>query len=236
MKRTIKEQPARADKLKKGIQPRVKPKNNGSGVEILDIADLTPDDKNARAHTPRGLGMLVDAIHEVGAARSGVIDEKGNILAGNMSAEAMAQAGIRRVKVVDANGDEWVVVRRTGLNAKQKKRLALYDNRTSEMSDWSLDVLSEFKTDDLLQGMWTDKEEELLFSAFQVNGVDAPFLQSGDRLHFQQMTFTVHDEQVQKIKDALGKAKDAGGGVSALNENNSNGNALTWICEAFNRG
>src|SRR5262245_17756010 len=118
---------------------------SSDGVEILDIKDLLPDDRNARRHTPRNVGMIADALREVGTSRSGVSDDKRRLLAGNATAEALAQAGIRRVKVVESNGEEWVVVRRSGLSEKQKKQLALYDNRAAEFSDWDIDVLSEFK-------------------------------------------------------------------------------------------
>jgi hypothetical protein len=49
------------------------------------------------------------------------------------------------------------------------------------------------------------------------------------------MTFTLHDEQAEEIKAAISKAKSEGGGESAVNEN-SNGNALTFIATRFNRG
>lgn len=144
-----------------------KPKGNlGNGIEIMDIADFLSDDKNARKHTPRNVGMITDALREVGTGRSGVIDEKGKVLAGNATLEALAQAGIRRVKVVESNGEEWIVVRRTGLNAKQKRRLALYDNRTGELSEWDIGVLSNFRNDDLLASLWTLEEMELLFGDF----------------------------------------------------------------------
>jgi hypothetical protein len=63
--------------------------------------------------------------------------------------------------------------------------------------------------------------------------VDPPELAEGDREPFRQMTFTVHDSQFEAIEAALKKAKEAGGGKSDVNEN-SNGNALAAICEAFN--
>jgi hypothetical protein len=47
------------------------------------------------------------------------------------------------------------------------------------------------------------------------------------------MTFTVHDSQFEVIEAALKKAKANGGGESVVNEN-SNGNALAFVCEAFN--
>jgi DNA modification methylase len=134
------------------------PNSGNGGVEILDIGDLLPDDRNARKHTPRNVGMIVNALQEIGTGRSGVIDEKGKVLAGNATLEALAQAGIKRVKVVESNGEEWVVVRRRGLSEKDKRRLALYDNRTAELSGWDLDVLKDFQGEDLLAGLFTDKE------------------------------------------------------------------------------
>ena len=57
-------------------------------AEIEHIGELKPDPKNARRHNPRNVGMIVDSLRAVGAARSIVIDEKGNILAGNATIEA----------------------------------------------------------------------------------------------------------------------------------------------------
>lgn len=159
--------------MKKPTKTKGKQANGPSdGFEILDIADLLPDDKNARIHNPRNVGMIAEALQEVGTGRSGVIDEKGKVLAGNATLEALAQAGIRRVKVVESNGEEWVVVKRLGLTEKQKKRLALFDNRANETSDWNIDVLSEFKGEDLLGGLWTPEEMELLFADFKPGSVD----------------------------------------------------------------
>jgi len=53
-----------------------------------------------------------------------------------------------------------------------------------------------------------------------------------DRAPFQQMTFTVHDDQAEIIKEALTLAKHAGDFTDSPNEN-SNGNALAYICEVF---
>ncbi len=135
-------------------------KSNG---EIKHISDLLPDAHNARRHNPRNIGMITKAIREVGAARSGVIDEDGNILAGHGTAEAMAEAGIEKVRVVDAEGDEWVVVRRSGLTPEQKKKLALYDNRTAELAEWDADELKDIADAGVdLSGLWTDEEWEEL--------------------------------------------------------------------------
>lgn len=127
-------------------------------ADITHIGELIPDARNARKHTPRNIGLIVDALHEVGAARSIVIDDEGNILAGNGTVEAAAEAGIERVQVVDADGETLVAVRRTGLTKAQKKRLALFDNRTAETAEWEPEVLAELAQDgiklDDLWGQW----------------------------------------------------------------------------------
>lgn len=86
--------------------------------------------------------MIESSLRRVGAARSGVIDENGVILAGNGTYEALAAAGINRVKVVEADGNEWVVVKRTGLSEEQKRLLALADNRSAELAEWDPAVLA----------------------------------------------------------------------------------------------
>jgi hypothetical protein len=111
-------------------------------LTIQTIADLKPDPHNARKHNPRNLGMVINALHEVGAARSIVIDENGVILAGNGVVEAAADAGIERVQVVDADGETIIAVRRTGLTDKQKTRLALFDNRAAELAEWDAETIA----------------------------------------------------------------------------------------------
>lgn len=104
--------------------------------KIDSLADLKPDPRNARRHTPRNIGMIEASLRQVGAARSGVIDENGVILAGNGTYEALAAAGIEKVRVIETDGNEWVVVRRTGLSEQQKRTLAIADNRSAELAEW----------------------------------------------------------------------------------------------------
>lgn len=69
-------------------------------------------------------------------------------------------------------------------------------------------------------------------NAFDVDESDAPILPSGEKSPFQQMTFTLHNDQAEIVKGAIEMAKGIGPFDSSLNEN-SNGNALTRICEAY---
>jgi DNA modification methylase len=110
-------------------------------AEVSHIKDLVADPANRRRHNPRNIGMVVDALHKVGAARSIVIDEGNVILAGNGVTEAAAEAGITRVRVIDASGDELIAVRRSGLSEAQKRELAIYDNRAAELAEWNPEQL-----------------------------------------------------------------------------------------------
>jgi len=105
------------------------------------IADLVPDPANSRKHNPRNIGSIVNSLHNVGAARSIVIDEDNVILAGNGLVEAAGEAGIEKVMVVEADGNTVVAVRRTGLTPKQKAELGIIDNRSGEFAGWDAEQL-----------------------------------------------------------------------------------------------
>lgn len=123
------------------------------------IGELVADPDNRREHTPRSVGMIVDALQTVGAARSIVIDEDNVIRAGHGTVEAAAEVGITKLLVVDADGATLVAVRRSGLSAAQKRHLSLADNRATELSHWNTDGLQQ----DVLAGadlskFFTEKE------------------------------------------------------------------------------
>ncbi|NLS80113.1 MAG: hypothetical protein GXY76_22975 [Chloroflexi bacterium] len=128
--------------------------------EIISIHDLVPDERNARRHSERGLGLIADGMGKVGAARSIVIDEAGRILAGNATVQAAARAGISRILVVDADGRTLVAVRRRGLDESGKRALAYYDNRTGELSDWDPEQIASDAAQGLpaIHAIFTDAE------------------------------------------------------------------------------
>jgi len=142
---------------------------------VTTIADLRPDAHNRRRHTPRNVGMIVNALHEVGAARSIVIDEQGTILAGNATVEAAAEAGIERVEVVDADGETVIAVRRTGLTDEQKRRLALYDNRSAELAEWdTAQIAADLEAGLSFDGLFTAEELTDLMQDALRESVDVP--------------------------------------------------------------
>ena len=129
------------------------------------IKDLVPDPNNRRKHTPRNVGMIVDALHKVGTGRSIVIDETNTVLAGNATIEAAGEAGITDLKIVDAKGTEIVAVRRIGLSEAQKRDLAMYDNRTAELAEWDIDQLAKDAEEGLdLSGVFSEAELDTMMS------------------------------------------------------------------------
>src|SRR5439155_6984167 len=81
------------------------------------------------------------------------------ILAGNGVVEAAAEVGITRMRIVEADGEEVIAVRRTGLTPEQKRALAIYDNRTAELATWNVEQLLADQAAGLpLQPWWSPKE------------------------------------------------------------------------------
>lgn len=128
-----------------------------------------PDPANARRHDARNVALIRDALFEVGAARSIVVDEDGTILAGNATVQAAQAAGLTRVQVVDADGQTLVAVRRTGLTPQQKQRLALFDNRAAELAEWDAERLAAFLAEDAaaLEGLFDREEVETLLAGLR---------------------------------------------------------------------
>jgi hypothetical protein len=133
------------------------------------LRDLLPDPNNRRSHNPRNVGVIVDALHRVGAARSIVIDEHNVVWAGNATVEAAAEAGIVRVRIIEASGHEIIAVRRRGLTDEQKRHLAIADNRATDLSEFDGSQLRADVDAGLdLSAFWTDTELADLL------GADAP--------------------------------------------------------------
>ena len=110
---------------------------------MTSIKDLKSDHKNARRRTDRSASLIAESLKRYGAARSIVIDEDGRILAGNGTVEGAKKAGIDKLRIIEAEGDELIAVRRAGLSEDQKVGLALADNRSSDLSEWDHDMLRQ---------------------------------------------------------------------------------------------
>lgn len=130
---------------------------------MASISDLKSDHKNARRRTDRSSDLIKESLQRYGAARSIVIDEENRILAGNGTIDGAKAAGIRRVRIIESEGDEVIAVRRSGLSEEEKVGLALADNRTSDLSDWDQEMLRRLSEEhDISPWFEQDDLDELL--------------------------------------------------------------------------
>ncbi len=125
------------------------------------------DKRNYRKHNDENKRVIKKSLEELGAGRSIVIDNEGEIIAGNGVYEQAQKLGIK-TKIVETDGSELVVVKRTDLATgdDKRKRLALADNAASDTSEWVDELLREDWTPEVLAD-WgvelsdTDMPEEL---------------------------------------------------------------------------
>lgn len=137
-------------------------------MAVESIGELKHDRSNPRKHNPRNLQVIVDSLHDVGFARSIVIDENNEILAGNGVTEAAAIAGIEKVVEVEADGNTIIAVRRRGLTDEQKQRLKYFDNRSGELAEWDAEqLLADLNAGVDLSALFRDDELDALLADLQ---------------------------------------------------------------------
>ena len=139
--------------------------------KIEKLEDLKTNPKNHNKGTERGVYAIEQSIRKLGVGRSGVVDAEGRIIAGNHTAEAIAQLGIP-IKVIETDGNEWVVVQRTDLNLARDKKaveLSYADNRTAQLNlELELDQLAEDLAKDIdLSYLYTDDEINSILSGMK---------------------------------------------------------------------
>lgn len=108
----------------------------------MQVKDLKQDRRNYRKHNERNLDLIKKSINEVGLGRSIVIDSENEIVCGNGLVSQLDKN--TPVKVIETDGSELVVVKRTDLNTddEKRKKLAVMDNSTSDSSEFDLELLS----------------------------------------------------------------------------------------------
>ena len=139
---------------------------------MASINDLKSDHKNARRRTDRSSDLIKESLQRYGAARSIVIDEENRILAGNGTIDGAKAAGIRRVRIIESEGDEVIAVRRTGVSEEQKVGLALADNRTADLSEWDLEMLHRLSEEHELDPWFNQDDLDELLNVVEVDPVE----------------------------------------------------------------
>jgi ParB family chromosome partitioning protein len=196
-------------------------------IETLSTASLIPYARNAKKHDASQVAKLAGSIREFGFNNPVLVDNDNGIIAGHGRVLAAQSLGLETVPCI----------RLGHLTDTQRRAYILADNRLAEIGGgWDEEML-KLELADLAASDLDVAELGFLDSdagVFDVSETNLPELESGDRQPFQQKTFTLHDEQAEEIDAAISKAKEMGHAQSAVNEN-SNGNALAFICQSFNR-
>lgn len=109
--------------------------------QTATVADLKQDAGNYRKHSEDNKKKIKKSIDEAGLGRSVVVDADGVLVAGNGVASVLPDD--TPVRVIETDGTELVVVKRTDLHTDDERRklLALADNATSDNVEWDMEAI-----------------------------------------------------------------------------------------------
>jgi len=148
-------------------------------------------------------------------------DGKFVALGGNMRLKAVKELGIEEVEITLA--DEWT--------EEQKNQFIIKDN--VGYGDWDWEILANEWDSELLSDWGLDVPSEW---GVNPDELDTDFsLPDGDKAPFQQMTFTMADEQANQLKQRLEEIKQTEEYkyCETFGNENSNGNALYTLITRF---
>ncbi len=193
------------------------PAKTKADADISHISQLRPDPRNPRRRTARSADRIAHSLQTLGLGRSIVIDEEGQIIAGNGVVEAAGQVGIEKVRVIEADGSEIIAVRRTNLTPEQKVQLSIADNRTGELSEWDDDVLAALKDEGFDTTDWFRPDElESLLAKGDEDGIEEydeepDYGDPDDPTRGQPLAIVLEPEELRRwrqAKDELGYSRD----------------------------
>jgi hypothetical protein len=188
-------------------------------MERVDIRQIRQNPDNPRVIKDNKFQKLVKSITELPQMlelRPIVVNRDMIVLGGNMRLKACEAAGLTEVPVIFAEN----------LTPEQEREFIIKDN--SSFGEWDWDLLANEWDVDQLQEWGMD------IGGFDLSPdeFDESFeLPDGDKSPFQQMTFTMADEQQTIIKNAIDDIKktEEYKYVETFGNENSNGNALYLI-------
>ena len=196
-------------------------------IEYLSTEKLIPYINNAKIHSDEQVKNIAASIKEFGFLNPIIIDKDNGIIAGHGRVMAAQKLGLKEVPVLQISH----------LSDTQKRAYIIADNRLALDAGWDEEMLRvEFAE-------LADNGFNLELTGFELEEISAvdfdeseevgmPELASGDKEPFQQKTFTLHDEQVTIVENAITLARTNPIADTGLNEN-SNGNALALICSQW---
>jgi hypothetical protein len=189
-------------------------------IEKRKLADLKPHPKNPRQFTDKGMKDLENSINSIGFMQPININQDGTILSGHARTMKLKQLG-------DTEVDVYVPDRM--LTPKQEEEVLVRANaNTAGQWDWDL-LANNFELEEINE--WGLEVPDMNIE------VDMPELANGDKEPFQQITFTLADEQANFIQEKLSEIKksEAFKYIETLGNQNSNGNALYTIIQEWDR-
>jgi hypothetical protein len=187
-------------------------------MEVVKISEVKLNPNNPRIIKDDKFKKLVQSIKdfpEMLNIRPIVVNQDMIILGGNMRYKACKEAGLKEIPIIIAD-----------LTEDQQREFLIKDNTSGGEWDW-----------EVLANEWDNEELEawgLDLVGFDANAEDfgEDFqLKDGDKAPFQQMTFTLADEQAEQIKNAIAdiKTTEEYKYAETMGNENSNGNALYLI-------
>lgn len=191
-------------------------------MKAVKLSEVKSNPNNPRVIKDQKFKKLVKSIKDfpkMMELRPMVINKDNIVLGGNMRLKALKDLGYKEIP------GEWIK-RAEDLTEDEQRQFIIKDNIGFGEHDW-----------EMLQAEWDLSELEewgLDIVGFDVDadefGEDFS-LPDGDKEPFQQMTFTLADEQAEQIKNAISniKSTEEYKYVETMGNENSNGNALYLI-------
>lgn len=194
-------------------------------IKYKNINELIPYINNTRTHSPEQVQQIASSIKEFGFTNPVLIDNDGGIIAGHGRV-----MGAKLLKI-----DEVPCIILSGLSEAQKKAYIIADNKIALNAGWDEDLLQlELIALDELGFDYSELGFDFDLDIEQLDDEEfEPNIKTGDREPIRNMTFTISDEQHELIEEVLKLAKDYPLHDPAGINENSNGNALYYICEFF---
>jgi hypothetical protein len=187
-------------------------------IQNVPINTVKANPNNPRIIKDDKFAKLVKSINEFPQMlnlRPIVVNDDMVVLGGNMRLKACKEAGLKEIPIIKASE----------LTEQQQKEFIVKDNVGYGEWDWS-DLANNWDSEQL-------EEWGLDIPGFSdVDDLGENFsLPDGDKAPFQQMTFTLADEQAIQIKNAIDdiKGTEEYKYAETMGNENSNGNALYLI-------
>jgi hypothetical protein len=185
-------------------------------IEKKKLAELIPAPYNPRQSTSKQEAQLKTSLEKFGVVEPIIFNKQtGYIVGGHFRVRELTKLGYTEIECVIVD-----------LNEQDEKELNIRLNANTGGWDWD-QLANEWNADELVD--W-GLDLPIFINDSDEFGTDFN-LPNGDKAPFQQMTFTLADEQAIKIQNAISDIKltDEYKYAETMGNENSNGNALYLI-------